>query len=434
MRRSILSALTVLALSAGPVCAQAILAPASDVAPGPAAAPVRIGSPVLTPPARQAPVQQAPVEPPPTPQSFDAPPDAGPLAREWQQFEYLLWWIRDAHTPPLITANRAGPAPVLNDASTTVVAGNRGLDNLDHSGGRFTLGGALDSAGTVGLEGTYFFLGSRTTTVGAGTNAAPGTAALGIPFNDVTTGTQAAQTVTYPGFARGSVTVSDSARLQGAELNGIVNLAWNGWFQADGLIGFRYFEVDEGIQLAYQSDRLSVPGGTGLQIGAADQFDGHNRFYGGQLGLRLNFARGPVFLNLVSKVALGDTFEVVRINGVSAIAPPGMPAHLLQGGTLAVASNSGRFTRDQFGVLPEATVRVGVLLRNKARLFVGYNLIYLSALARPGDQIDTNANPTQIPLSTRGGLPFFGPARPQFAFHGTDFWAQGLVLGVEYRY
>src|SRR5262249_25086078 len=159
---------------------------------------------------------------------------------------------------------------------------------------------------------------------------------------------------------------------------------------------------------------------------------GHNRFYGGQLGLRLDFRKGLFFLNLTGKVALGDTYEVVRISGVSSYALPGQPAQLLPGGTLAVASNSGRHARDAFPVLPEATVRVGVQFQ-KVRLFAGYNILYLSQLARPADQISQNANPVQIPLSTRMGLPFFGPAVPQFAFHGSEFWAQGLVLGVEFR-
>jgi hypothetical protein len=367
------------------------------------------------------------------PESFDKPPAGGPLAREWQQFEYLLWWIRGTRLPPVIAANRSGIVPVLNDPTTTLVVGNSEMRNLDHSGGRFTVGCALDSAQTIGLEGNYFFLGSRTTTVGTGSNAA-GTPALGIPYYDVTTGTQQVQLVAFPNFARGSVTVTDSARLQGAEVNGVINLGWNSWFQADGLVGFRYFEVDEGLQLAYSSDRFRSSGAPGILLGAADQFDGHNRFYGGQLGLRLDFHKGPVFLNMTGKVALGDTYEVVRINGVSSFALPGQPTRLFQGGTLAVASNSGRYTRDAFAVVPEATVRVGVLLQEKVRLFVGYNFLYLSQLARPANQIDQNANPTQIPLSTRMGLPFFGPALPQFAFHGSEFWAQGLVFGVEYRY
>jgi hypothetical protein len=401
-----------------------------------------VGAPVTVAPVRQQPVLQETVpEAVPqevqqvAPESFDQPPPGGgPLASEWQQFEYLLWWIRDTRLPPLITANRSGTIPVLNDPGTTVVVGNSEMRNLDHSGGRFTVGFALDSARTIGVEGNYFFLGSRTTTVGTGSNGAAGTPALGIPYHDVTTGTQQVQLVAFPNFARGSVTVSDSARLQGTEINGVVNLGWNSWFQADGLLGFRYFEVDEGLQLAYSSDRFRSSGAPGLRLGAADQFDGHNRFYGGQLGLRLDFRKGLFFLNLTGKLGLGDTYEVVRINGVSSYAPPGQPIQLFQGGTLAVASNSGRHTRDAFAVLPEGTVRVGVLLPENVRLFLGYNFLYLSQLARPANQIDLRANPAQIPLSTRMGLPFFGPALPQFVFHGSDFWAQGLLVGVEYRY
>jgi hypothetical protein len=441
MRNRPLAALVVIALVVRPAGAQAVLAPATDVDPAPAA-PVRVGGPVIAAPVRQQPVLQEPLPQPapelvqqqPPPEPFDqAPAGGGPLAREWQQFEYLLWWIRDTRLPTLITANRSGTVPALSAPGTYAVAGTSEIDSLDRSGGRFTVGCALDTARTIGVEGNYFFLGSRTTTVGTGSNAA-GAPALGIPYYDVTTGTQQVQLVSFPHFARGNVTVTDSARLQGAEFNGVVNIAWDRWFQADGLIGFRYFEVDEGLQLAYSSDRFLGSGATGARFGAADQFDGHNRFYGGQLGLRLDFRKGLFFLNLTGKVALGDTYEVVRINGVSSYGLPGQPAHLLPGGTLAVASNSGRHARDAFAVMPEATVRVGVLLQEKVRLFVGYNFLYLSQLARPADQISQNANPTQIPLSTRMGLPFFGPAVPQFAFHGSEFWAQGLVLGVEYRY
>jgi hypothetical protein len=222
--------------------------------------------------------------------------------------------------------------------------------------------------------------------------------------------------------------------MQGTELNGVANLWYEPWFQLDGLIGFRYLELDEGLQLAYNSDRLSDSAGTvSLRLGAADQFDGHNRFYGGQVGLRMELRGGPFFLNVAGKVALGNTYEVVRIGGMSVQASPGQPAQVFNGGTLALPSNSGRFARNQFAVLPETTVLFGLLLPKNTRLFVGYNLIYLSEVARPADQIDRNANPTQMPLSTRPG-PFFGPARPAFAFNGTDFWAQGLVFGVEYRY
>jgi hypothetical protein len=423
MRKLSLSAPLVLALAVGPAGAQAVLAPATDTPPGgQAEPPVRFARSLAN----------APAEPPPP---FEpAVAVGGPLPKAWERMEYLLWWIRDTRLPPLITANKSGNVAILTEPGTTVVAGNSHLDNKDRSGGRFTLGAALDDAQTLGLEANYFFLGSRTTTVGSGSSGAAGTPAIAVPYHDVTTNTEQVQTVAFPGFARGSATVSASARMQGAEVNALANLWYESWFQLDGLLGFRYLELDEGLQLAYASDRLSNPGGvTPVRLGAADQFDGHNRFYGGQVGLRTEFRWGLFFLNLAGKVALGDTYEVVRIGGVSAQALPGRSAVLTRGGTLALPSNIGRFARDQFAVLPEANVQVGVLLRPDTRLFLGYNLIYLSDVARPADQIDRTANPTQMPLSTRGG-PFFGPARPAFAFHGTDFWAQGLVSGVEYRY
>ncbi len=426
MRKRSLSALLVLALAVGPAGAQAVLAPPTDLSPsGQTEPPARFASPPANMPA-------APTAPP-TPFEAATEETTGPLPKAWERMEYLLWWIRGTHLPPLISANNTQTVPVLSESSTSLVTGNSVLDNKDRSGGRFTVGWALDSAQTFGLEGNYFFLGSRTTTVGAGSSGAPGTPAIGVPYHDVTTNTEQVQTVAFPGFARGSATVSASARMQGAEVNGVANLWYESWFQLDGLIGFRYLELDEGLQLAYISDRLSGASTTLLSLGASDQFDGHNRFYGGQLGLRMELRGGPFFLNLAGKLALGDTNEVVRIGGVSVQALPGRPAEVLNGGTLALPSNSGRFTRNQFAVLPEATVLAGVLLPMNTRLFVGYNLIYLSQVARPADQIDRNANPTQMPLSTRTG-PFFGPARPAFAFHGTDFWAQGLVIGVEYRY
>ena len=72
--------------------------------------------------------------------------------------------------PPLAAANPTLAANLGNDSTLVVVGGD--LSNQEHSGGRFTLGFALDPAQTVGLEGTYFFLGTRTTTVGASSSVA----------------------------------------------------------------------------------------------------------------------------------------------------------------------------------------------------------------------------------------------------------------------
>jgi hypothetical protein len=361
-----------------------------------------------------------------SPKTYD-----GPLGRAWMRLEYLHWWIKDSNIPPLVTSNRGGLTPTLDNSGTTVVVGDH-IGNQDRSGGRFTLGFALDEEQRIGVEGSYFLLATRTTTRSGGSSGALGSAGIGIPFFDPFTLTEQVQMVASPGSASGVADVSASTRMQGAEFNGLLNLLSGPGYHLEALAGFRYLELDEGLQIAYISNRPQVGGGV-LVLGAADQFDGHNRFYGGQVGLRGSVSAGPMFLDVAGKIAFGETEEVVRISGVSLRSDPVTGVTTQQGGTFALATNSGRFSRMAFAMAPELTVRLGVELFGRARVFVGYNFLYLSEVARPGDQIDRNVNPSGMPLSTRGGF-FFGPPLPAFPFQSSDFWAQGLLFGLEYRY
>jgi hypothetical protein len=53
---------------------------------------------------------------------------------------------------------------------------------------------------------------------------------------------------------------------------------------------------------------------------------------------------------------------------------------------------------------------------------------------QPGDQIDRGINPTQNPSFNGVISQLIGPARPASSFHESDFWAQGLNLGVVIRF
>jgi hypothetical protein len=55
---------------------------------------------------------------------------------------------------------------------------------------------------------------------------------------------------------------------------------------------------------------------------------------------------------------------------------------------------------------------------------------YVSNVIRPANQIDPTANTTQL----LGTPPLFGPARPMPLFNQTDFWAQGITFGLEFRW
>jgi hypothetical protein len=62
------------------------------------------------------------------------------------------------------------------------------------------------------------------------------------------------------------------------------------------------------------------------------------------------------------------------------------------------------------------------------RAFIGYDFLYLSSVARAGNQVDLRTNGSLITPTPSG------PSNPPFAFHGTDYWAQGVNFGLEFRY
>src|SRR5262249_6596375 len=106
---------------------------------------------------------------------------------------------------------------------------------------------------------------------------------------------------------------------------------------------------------------------------------------------------------------------------------------VLPGGLLALPTNIGDHSHDEFSVVPEFRINLGYQVTEHLRAFVGYTFLYWTQVVRPGEQINLNVNSTQIATSLLFG-PLAGPAQPSFSFRHSDFWAQGLNLGVEFRF
>jgi hypothetical protein len=318
-----------------------------------------------------------------------------------------------------------------------LLIGGAPIDTPDVSGARFSFGFSINETETAGLGVSYMFLGSRTSTASVAESGSTRGRFVSRPIVNAVTGENDLIPVAIPGVFPGLVEVQTTTRVTGWEINSIANLYSGPQLRLNGLAGYRYFMVNEGLRVV-QTNLFPPASGQGLPVltSVADQFDAHNRFHGGQLGLMADLTRGPVFLEANGKVGLGESVTVVRISGQAVAVPLGFPVQPPQffaGGVLGQLSNSGRFVKSVFAVLPEATVKFGYRFRDRSRIYVGYNFVYLSEAVRPGDQVDTTVDPSQVPLfgSVQGAVSFERPA-PVLA--RSDFWAQGLIFGLEYRY
>jgi hypothetical protein len=102
----------------------------------------------------------------------------------------------------------------------------------------------------------------------------------------------------------------------------------------------------------------------------------------------------------------------------------------MPGGILALPSNYGVYNLNDFAMIPELGATVGLDLTDRLRLTAGYSLMYWSKVVRAGDQVDLNVNTSQFPPAAAAA----GNPNPHFPYAFTDFWAQGLNVGLDYHF
>ena len=365
-------------------------------------------------------------------------------SRFWLSGEYLLWWTKGDRVPPLVTSSPTGTpfgsAGVLGERTTSVLFGGSNLDSSSNSGGRLTAGLWLGEDRAFGVEGSGFLLEKQSATFTAASDAA-GSTILARPFTSVLTGNETTLLVAFPGAFGGGVAASSSSRLWGAEGNLVACLDSSSHRSLDLLAGFRYLDLDGDLRI--QSATTVLPAGViGFNgepvlapngVAIADHFGAHNHFCGGQVGLRGGYTWGRLGVDGSVKVALGATRESVAIDGTTSLLTPNGVAGTVNGGLLALPTNSGRSSHDEFSVVPEVGMHVRFQITERLSAHVGYNFLYWSDVVRPGDQVSRSVNLTLLPASAVFG-PLAGPAQPAALFRQTDFWAQGIDFGLAFRY
>jgi hypothetical protein len=387
-----------------------------------------------------------------------------PARRLYGGIEYLLWWVKGAplSVPLLSTGPDAEPinGGFLRSSEATVVYGSpfspafggnntQGFQGL--SGGRLTLGYWLDDDRRYAIEGEAFMLQT-----GIGSFEAHGDATgqppMRIPtYNSVpyraggvgmvVPPIEDGVPVSLPGDLTGGVMFKNTLNLWGAQANGIVNLYRSGSWEVSGIGGFRYLSLAEAFDLTLNIVGLIDTPFAGESGWARDRFQTRNHFYGATLGAHARYNIGPMFIDMSGRVSFGVDNEMEIVSGgfqefntpiVTNL--PGVTGGLrplTQGvnGIFAQPSNEGRSSGNMFAVVPEIGIKLGYNITSSIQLSIGYDFLFISNVLRPTDQIDR---------SFSKGLPFqqdpnstVGPIR---RFKTTGFYAQGVTLGVSYRF
>lgn len=389
----------------------------------------------------------------------------------WVRGEYLLWNASRQTLPPLVSRAPTSALLPLDSGQSTLLFGNEQVPYADLNGARIALGFWFPRHSDWGLDGSYFVMGNRNTSYSASSD---GSFALGRPIIDNTPAVLVpdvggsrivanprenlpnAEIVAFPN--RGAINVNATTQFWGLDLNLRRKLCCGTGYWIDGLVGYRHFQLEDTVDITENIGPRTDQFASTTNTVVRDSFGTTNVFNGFQLGLEGEWRFRPrLTLGGSVKVAMGNVHQTLNIAGSTTLtnarfADGSFLGNGTQsGGLLAQNSNIGSYSVDRFAVLPEVGIKLGVDITKNWRFYAGYNVMFLSNVVRAADSIDLNVNRSQLPFAgytpanaavgtvvtpngTHGVLAPNSPATPAVQFRTSEFWAQGVSLGLEYRY
>ena len=355
--------------------------------------------------------------------------------RIWMKGEYLMWWSEGNRLPPLVTTSPSGTpraeAGVLGFPDTTILLGDERVDGGLRNGGRITAGFWFDECQQTGLQATWFSLDEGDNLNFSETS--PGTPILARPFFNVGLGAEDSHLVAFPNIVRGDIDVTTNSDIVSGEVVFRRRLFCRPRVRLDLLAGYRYMSFDE--ELSIVENLVSTnPGGLiqqGTTFDVFDRFETQNDFHGGDLGLALNWWRGPWRLDATANLSVGGIHRQLDIDGGTTVTVPGLPPVDSVGGLLALSTNIGSHTETDVAILPEYGIDLNCALTEELSVSLGYSLIVLTGVLRNGEQIDLAVDATGLPTASDAGGAGFG--RPEARLNDSAMWLQGLSFGIELR-
>ena len=377
----------------------------------------------------------------------------GPPEAWWVDAEYLYWWVKGMkNTPPLVTTSDTADLGRIGESSTRVLFPTATLFQSPGSGGRIRFGHWWNAEHTQGIAGDLWGLNGPSERFSI---SSAGTPLIARPFFDSSSGSQNAEVVATPGppARSGGVSVDADSDLYSG------GIAWRwqlgvlrpgrarpcrnapasfqflprGDIRLDFTFGYRYARLQERLSI-FEDVTLN----TNDRFDVEDHFRTTNDFNGAEIGLLYSHHHCRWSFELRPRIAFGGVRQRTQINGNTLSTPSGGAPVNESGGLLALeGTNIGTFTRDEFSILPQVDARFGYRIMDRLTLTLGYSFLYWMRVARPGEQIDFRVNPNYFPSSNPFApppTPPLGPRDPRPLFADAAFWAQGLNLGLEYRF
>jgi len=343
----------------------------------------------------------------------------------WIDVEALVWWSKNQPlSVPVVTT---GPAAQGSNAGAIGAPGTTSLNqplNYGAGGGvRFNMGGWFTPDHIWGMEGSLFTVGR--VNAGFGVSDHSGTGAYVI--NEPVVGAPFITQVSAPGLESGAVSVNSTSEFQGGDINGVFNLLRRDGWTVSLTGGFRYLELHETLSIVANSNLFTsttytdnagntlVTAPPGSSVTVVDQFNTRNEFYGGQVGMKFQYMANRWSVSGVTSLALGDTHEVITVNGYTNVYPINGQPVTLAGGNYATLQ-TGSYATNRFAVAPAFQCNVGYQFTPFLRGTLGYSFMFLSNVARPGNQIDNT---------------YDGVVHPLVPMINTSYWTQGINIGIQ---
>ncbi len=365
--------------------------------------------------------------------------------RFWASAEYLLWWIKPQDSPlPLVTTGSEGdPVPGgIGQPNTVIIFGADNLNYNAFSGLRLTAGYWLNNSSTFGIEASYFTL-ERRAVVFQATGDGTGRPLIARPIVNAANNALNTELTSLPdsGFT-GSLNIASEVRFQGWELNAVLAAFRDSGIKADLVGGFRTLDLNEGLTFEDVLVPL-VPGaftflGAPVAVGDLatdfDKFHTINKFYGFQLGGRVDWEGDWFGVGLLGKLALGTTQQQLRISGDTGLLTAAGDLTVVPGGVLTQFTNIGNYYHDSFSIIPEIGINAYCQLTPAIRLSAGYSILWWNNVLRPAEQIDGVVNRFIVPTDQNFGLGTAAARPTLLGFQESNFWAQGFNFGVQVEY